>query len=380
MGRVLACKPLYSWNGPEPAWEKHVDPCKWKGELSRYQHHASEQIASYISKGNKDLLVWAVAGAGKTEMLFEGLSQALQQGKRICIATPRTDVVRELLPRLRRAFPNVTIEGLYGGSPDKESRAQFIVATTHQLIRFNRAFDVIVIDEIDAFPFHMDQSLHFAAHRSAKEAAAKIYLTATPRAEHQKKVQAKTLDVVFVPQRFHGYPLPVPSFRLCLTLRKALATHHPPKAFFQWLDKREYPNRHVIIFVPTISLSEKLMQSLRNMEILQTNNHTYTIDYAHSADAEREQKINNFRNGNINMLITTTILERGVTFPSVDVAVLDAGHSVFDDAALIQIAGRAGRSHIDPTGEVVFFHDAKTDAMVRAVKSIEQMNRRRRKL
>lgn len=56
--------------------------------------------------------------------------------------------------------------------------------------------------------------------------------------------------------------------------------------------------------------------------------------------------------------------------------VLDAGHDVFDEAALVQIAGRAGRSHEDPTGEVLFLHDGKTNAMVEAVQSIKKMNKR----
>src|SRR5699024_11776304 len=78
------------------------------------------------------------------------------------------------------------------------------------------------------------------------------------------------------------------------------------------------------------------------------------------------------------ILLTTTILERGVTFPSVDVAVLDAGHDVFDEAALVQIAGRAGRSPDDPDGEVVFFHDGKTESIVDAVRSIKTMDKRAR--
>ncbi|GAE95069.1 ComF operon protein A [Gracilibacillus boraciitolerans JCM 21714] len=38
---------------------------------------------------------------------------------------------------------------------------------------------------------------------------------------------------------------------------------------------------------------------------------------------------------------------------------MDAGHQVFDEAALVQIAGRAGRSPNDPTGNVIFIHQAK---------------------
>src|SRR5690625_7203619 len=84
----------------------------------------------------------------------------------------------------------------------------------------------------------------------------------------------------------------------------------------------------------------------------------------HAQDPDRENKVQLFREKKIPMLITTTILERGVTFPSVDVVVFDAGHVVFDEAALVQISGRAGRSPEDPTGEVIFFHDGKPEAKI----------------
>src|SRR5699024_10868656 len=72
------------------------------------------------------------------------------------------------------------------------------------------------------------------------------------------------------------------------------------------------------------------------------------VTNVHSEDRLREQKIKKFRKKHLHVLITTTILERGVTFPSIDVIVLHAGHKVFDEAALIQIAGRAGRNKDDP--------------------------------
>ncbi len=42
---------------------------------------------------------------GKTEMMFETIALALQQQKRVCWAIPRADVVIELVPRLKQAFP-----------------------------------------------------------------------------------------------------------------------------------------------------------------------------------------------------------------------------------------------------------------------------------
>ena len=44
-----------------------------------------------------------------------GINEALQKGERVCIATPRTDVVLELAPRLQEVFPYIQIAALYGG-------------------------------------------------------------------------------------------------------------------------------------------------------------------------------------------------------------------------------------------------------------------------
>src|SRR5699024_966650 len=96
----------------------------------------------------------------------------------------------------------------------------------------------------------------------------------------------------------------------------------------------------------------------------------------HADDATREEKMHHFRRGNIQVLLTTPILERGVTLPSIDVFIINAGHIVFDEAALIQIAGRAGRSKSDPDGEVIYLHTRKTRAMILVVCSIKKMNQK----
>ena len=98
-------------------------------------------------------------------------------------------------------------------------------------------------------------------------------------------------------------------------------------------------------------------------------------EQVHAGDPERIEKVQSFREKQASLLLTTTILERGVTFPSVDVFVIDAGHLVFDEAALVQIAGRAGRSPDDPDGDVRFYHAGKTNAMLDAYESIVKMNK-----
>src|SRR5699024_9512359 len=140
---------------------------------------------------------------------------------------------------------------------------------------------------------------------------------------------------------------------------------------------RKNPQRQLLIFVPTVELAECLAKKLA-LFFKQENiiDDRADLQSEHASDHAREEKVHRFRRKEIFILLTTTILERGVTFPSVDVAVLDAGHDVFDEAALVQIAGRAGRSPDDPDGEVVFFHDGKTESIVDAVRSIKTMNKR----
>ncbi len=377
MGRVSECEALYIWSGEIPGWTKHEDPCTWKGELTTQQQLAADRIVQAIDNQEKELLVYAVCGAGKTEMLFPGITAALQRGWRICIATPRADVVRELKPRLQTAYHDVSIEALYGGSPDRSGTAQLLLATTHQLLRFYRAFDVMIIDEIDAFPYHADASLPYATKHAITNQATTIYLTATPRPKDQSRLNRGKLPHVFVPVRYHGHPLPVPQLKLVWSLKKHIQHFTIPKELSDWLINRKQPNRQLLIFTPTIMLAERfytpMAALLQNLGIIE---HTEQLATVHAEDPNRTEKVQQFRNKKLLVLITTTILERGVTFPSVDVAILAAGHTVFDEAALVQIAGRAGRSGDDPTGEVIFFHDGKTDAMIQAIHSIKKMNHR----
>lgn len=377
MGRVLLCQKLYLWNGPFPKWPRQENPCTWRGELTEAQNIAANRIKRAILQRENELMTWAVTGAGKTEMLFLGIAAALEQGMRVCLATPRADVVRELFPRISMAFSNTIIQAIYGGSKEKNADAQLMIATTHQLLRFHQAFDVIILDEMDAFPYTSDNTLPYVTKRALKQSGTMIYLTATPRIKEQIKVSQNKLPHVFVPIRFHQQRLPVPKQIPSFSLMKDLQTQKLPKALTHWLKTRKNPQRQLLLFCPTIMQLESLPLFLPKI----LKSHGIISDEAefsivHAADSMREEKINLFRNGRLKVLATTTILERGVTFPSVDVIVMDAGHIIFDEAALVQIAGRAGRSASDPTGEVIFLHRGKTDAIIQAIHLIKKMNKK----
>lgn len=86
------------------------------------------------------------------------------------------------------------------------------------------------------------------------------------------------------------------------------------------------------------------------------------------------------RNEELDFLITTTILERGVTFPGIDVIVLKADDEIFSAAALVQIAGRVGRNSDRPTGRVLFYCQSKSGNIKSCDQQIKLMNRKAAKL
>lgn len=97
------------------------------------------------------------------------VAEALENGARLAIATPRIDVVDELVPRFQAAFEKIEIGKYHGREYHEVKDEQFIICTTHQLLKFYRAFDLIVIDEVDSFPFYENKMLHFAAKNAVKK-------------------------------------------------------------------------------------------------------------------------------------------------------------------------------------------------------------------
>jgi competence protein ComFA len=372
MGRAASCGFLYS-SAVSPVQQPGAETgtLGWDGKLSAGQRQAAEKLVHCFRSGkSREFLLWAVCGAGKTEMLFPLISEALKKGNAVMLCTPRRDVVQELEPRLKEAFPKAETAGFYGGK-SPESRfcyADVAVATTHQLLRFYKAYTLIIIDEVDAFPYTMDKKLQFAAGQAAADKSMTVYVTATPSRMQQRLAASGSLESAVVSRRFHGEDLPVPRLVWAGNWKKQIENTRLPKALRLFLKKAG--ERQVLLFVPAVSWLTPVQEVLKKW---QGNLRTATV---HSQEEERSERVKMFREGRLDVLITTTILERGITIENVQVAVLGAENAVFTETALIQIAGRAGRSSRYPTGMVSFFHNGSTCEMKRAVRTIVQLNRR----
>ncbi len=347
--------------------------------FSQAQAEASQRALQFVMNTHMhagSLLIWAVTGAGKTETIFSALAYALEQNKNVLIATPRKDVVLELTPRLQAAFPAENIISLHGDSQQKGESGRFVVATTHQTINFYRFFDLIIIDEVDAFPFHNNPMLHHAVLQACRPSGQFIYLTATPSSAMIKQTKTGEIECIRIPSRHHGYPLIEPTVKIEHRLYQSIQQKRIPLSVRRFMDHVVRTNRQGFIFVPSVEWIDALVNML----------HTYCVPYeacriegTHARDPKRRDKVEAFRLKEITVLVTTTILERGVTLPSTDCLVYCADATLFDESALVQMAGRVGRSANDPIGTVFFIAETRSLAMVRAIKQIKDMNRLARK-
>lgn len=341
-------------------------PLKWAGKLSVAQRKGSDAVVSAVER-LEPLLLWAVAGSGKTEMTFRGLEVAFEHGMRVCFASPRVDVCIELLPRFQEVFPDVPLVCLYGDSEGRFQGEQFVIATTHQLIRFYHYFDVIFIDEVDAFPYAKDPFLEYAVRKAKTENGTEIYITATPEKAWQDECMKGIRQHVKIPARYHGHKLPVPEAVWIGDWAKRLKKKQICKKVLNWIQKQRQNDKPILLFFPKIEVMYEVKEVLEQAGYLK-------IETVHSADKERKEKVERFRARETSILLSTTILERGVTFTDVQVAVFGSEGVVFTEAALVQIAGRAGRKATHPTGEVTFFHYGQTREMKRAIRHIKMMN------
>ena len=363
MERVRSDQALYYF--PQEDFPKQ-DVLKWRGQLTPFQEKVSEGLLQAVDK-QEPTLVHAVTGAGKTEMIYQVVAKVIDEGGAVCLASPRIDVCLELYKRLQNDFA-CEIALLHGES-EPYFRTPLVVATTHQLLKFYHAFDLLIVDEVDAFPYVDNSVLYYAVNQCVKEEGLRIFLTATSTDELDKKVRTGELKRLSLPRRFHGNPLIIPKPVWLSDFNRYIEKSQLSPKLKSYIKKQRRTGYPLLIFASEIKKGEKLK------EVLQEQFPNENIGFVSSVTENRLEQVQAFRDGELTILISTTILERGVTFPCVDVFVVEANHRLFTKSSLIQIGGRVGRSMDRPTGELLFFHDGLNASIKKAIKEIKQMNK-----
>lgn len=343
------CRRCIAYQGEDAKVLFHEDSAEYalSFDLTTAQKDIAEQVKT-LSK-TSDVLIHAVCGAGKTELVMETIQDRLEHGQSIGVAVARKQVALQLQARFKAAFPSVKVIVVCEGHTQDLS-GHLIVTTTHQLYRFRQTFDCLILDEPDAFPYRGDPVLQGFMRQAVKGQV--IYLTATPDKGLLKQVRQGKMKQLTLNVRPHHVPLPIPQLLFS-----------PFWAQVIWIKGiLRKSKKSWLIFVPSLKLGNKVSRFLG-------------LPFAYASSPSLEELIEGFKTKRIRHLVTTTVLERGVTFSDIQVAVIGADHPVFDQAVLTQIAGRVGRDPKYPKGEVRFYCIRSTSDLRNCLRALRKANR-----
>lgn len=333
-------------------------------QLTAGQAELVGELLKLIPPGGEDCLVDSVCGSGKGYMLLELLRRLLlaHTGQRILVSTPRRSVIDEWSARFAEVLGEENLSVLGAGRHLFRPHAPVTLATLPQLYRFDSLFDLAIIDEADAFPLGRDWTYWGLIKRVLTANSRLVLFTATPQALPEFCRRFRRLSL---PVRFHGRPLPEPVIEVAGTKEQSLAL--TARLIRHW---REDAARRVYIFVPTKRIGQEVFAYLTKKGY---RGKSCNLLFAGLTDFQ--QKLDQFRSGDVPIAIATTVLERGLTVSPCAVLVFWADHPNFQAASLVQMAGRCGRSLESPGGEVVFLcRNANAAAPAEALRQIRQAN------
>ncbi len=322
--------------------------------LTPYQKEVSKKVLQNL-KNNKDVFLYACTGSGKTEITFESIQFYLKEGKKVCFSISRRQVVLEIASRLQAVFPTLKIVAVTQGYTN-EIDGDIIVCTMHQLYRYPYGFDLLIMDEVDAFPYVGNDVLQSIASLSCK--GQKLYLSATPDSYSKQEIEKGNMVMVTLFKRPHGHPLPIPKIIVLPYLLQIILSLY---FTYQFIKNK----KQVMVFVPRIE-DTSFLHILYSPFIHNK--------YIHSKTVNKDEIMNEFRQKKFDCLITTTLLERGITIPNVQVIVIEGNHVVFSCASLVQIFGRVGRNFHYPEGRCICLCQELTSSIKECVKELKKMN------
>ena len=207
-------------------------------------------------------------------------------------------------------------------------------------------------DEVDAFPLKGNKTLFNISLNSCKGHI--IFSTATIDRELNDILKKRIYKKVELNVRPSFKPLAIPKIILL------------PQIFiylylFFLLKNIE---RQCIIFVS----SKKQCQILYNIY-----SRLFSCTYVYSDLDSRNENISNFRNQKYQFIISTTVLERGITIKNIDVIIIDIG-DVFDESNLIQMLGRIGRGIDNNYGDAYLLANKNNKKITNTINYLRKAN------
>ena len=284
-----------------------------------------------------DRLVCGDVGFGKTEVAIRAAFRAMMDGKQVAVLVPTTVLAQqhfqtfsrrftpypfrvEMLSRFRsRAEQKLILEDLSKGKVD-------VVIGTHRLLQEDVSFKdlgLLVIDEEHRFGVrHKEKLKHMRSNVDV------LTLTATPipRTLQMSLGGVRDLSIIETP----------PEERLAI---RTYVTEFDEEVIRDAI-RRELRRGGQIFFVHNRVQSIPAMEKLLRKLVPEVR-----LGIAHGQMAERglERAMMAFIRKEVDLLLTTTIIESGLDFPSANTIILNRADK-FGLAQMYQLRGRVGRA------------------------------------
>lgn len=290
-------------------------------------------------------LVQGDVGSGKTVVAMTAILKAVGSGYQGAFMAPTEILAQQHYQSLLQAFAplGISVVALLGSQNKNEreqvlaeiadGRAQVIVGT-HALIQENvrfQALGLVVTDEQHRFGVKQRSLL-----QSKGKSPHSLVMSATPIPRTLALTLYGDLQLSVVDELPDGRQ-PVITRKLSEKGRTYLE---------RFLEEQLKTGRQIFVVCPLVEESESLdLASAKERQVvLQQRFPQYCVALLHGRmkGAEKEEIMNEFLAGNIQVLVATTVVEVGVNVPNATVMVVEAAER-FGLAQLHQLRGRVGR-------------------------------------
>lgn len=316
-------------------------------ELTQAQETAlSEILADMQSGSHMNRLLQGDVGSGKTVVADLAMYAAHTAGMQSAIMVPTEILAEQHYDSLSQLFPDLSIALLTGGmraAPRRTALAAIasgqvdIIVGTHALIQEGVTYHqlgLVVTDEQHRFGVHQRRQL-----REKGENPDVLMMTATPIPRTLAITAFGEMDVSIINQ--------LPAGRKPIITR--WVKHEQVPVVLEWLEKELTKGAQVYFISPLIEESEAL--DLKNAVALKEDLSAYFGERAKIAllhgkmkNEEKDAIMQDFKSGQTDILVSTTVIEVGVNVPNATVMVImDADR--FGLSQLHQLRGRVGRGH-----------------------------------
>ncbi len=317
-------------------------------ELTSGQKQAVNEI---LNDMNSDVpmqrLLQGDVGSGKTVVATIMLLAAIENGYQGAIMAPTEILAQQHYNNLVQWLTPLGLSvGLFLGSHGKKLRQQFetdlkngqtnIAVGTHALIQENIEFNnlgAIVVDEQHRFGVKQRNIL-----KKKSQNPQMLTMTATPIPRTLALTVHGDLDLTVINE--------LPSGRK--PIKTILTGSH--KQVWELIKKQIDEGRQAYIVYPLIDESETLSAKAATIEAEKLPNGVfcqYRVGLLHGKlkNNEKEQVMNDFKNGKYDILVSTTVVEVGVDVPNATVMVIENAER-FGLSQLHQLRGRVGRNSL----------------------------------